>query len=263
MINIQTTSPIIGIYKITSPSGKIYIGQSTNIINRFITYEKYPCRYNSQRKLFNSIQKYGWDNHIKEILEECPESYLNELETWWKLYYNSVEDGLNCGYWDTGGGIRSEETRQRIKNKWKNKPQHEKDATNKNRSISMIKRYSKMSEDEKLVIKQRNINAWANKSDEEKKIINQKIISKRDSKRTGKINKQYWNNKTQQQREEIIKRLNQSRKGKPINQYDLENKFIKEWVNIKTASQYHNGDIQACCSGKQKTAGGYIWKYKK
>lgn len=26
--------------------------------------------------------------------------------------------------------------------------------------------------------------------------------------------------------------------------------------------KYMNGDIQACCSGKQKTAGGFIWKYK-
>ena len=58
---------------------------------------------------------------------------MNELETWWKLFYNSVEDGLNCGYWDTGGGLKSEETKRKIgeSNKgricvWKNKkrPEH-------------------------------------------------------------------------------------------------------------------------------------------
>lgn len=30
---------ICGIYKITSPSGKVYIGQSNNIIKRWITYK--------------------------------------------------------------------------------------------------------------------------------------------------------------------------------------------------------------------------------
>jgi group I intron endonuclease len=62
---------MIGIYKITSPSGKIYIGQSTNIENRFNSYRILDCK--KQIKLYNSLKKYGWDNHIKEIVEECTE----------------------------------------------------------------------------------------------------------------------------------------------------------------------------------------------
>ncbi len=31
---------MIGIYKITSPTGRIYIGQSTNMEKRFVSYKK-------------------------------------------------------------------------------------------------------------------------------------------------------------------------------------------------------------------------------
>jgi group I intron endonuclease len=89
---------MIGIYKITSPSNKTYIGQSININRRITQYKHLNCK--NQTKLYNSLQKYGWEQHKFEIIEECPEEYLNELETWWKLYYNCVEDGLNCNYWD-------------------------------------------------------------------------------------------------------------------------------------------------------------------
>jgi len=50
--------------------------------------------------------------------------------------------------------------------------------------------------------------------------------------------------------------------NKPILQYDLQMNFIKEWPSLTEAKKYTNGDIQACCSGKQKTAGKYIWKFK-
>jgi hypothetical protein len=50
--------------------------------------------------------------------------------------------------------------------------------------------------------------------------------------------------------------------SKPILQYDLEGNFIKEWPSTTEAKKHHKGDIGACCLGKQKTAGGYIWKYK-
>lgn len=55
--------------------------------------------------------------------------------------------------------------------------------------------------------------------------------------------------------------------SKPVIQYDLEGKFIKEWDSITNALKYigHEGkttNVSACCSNKQKTAFGYIWRYK-
>jgi len=44
------------IYKITNPSGKIYIGQTTNIHIRKSKYKNSNCK--NQTRLFNSIKKY-------------------------------------------------------------------------------------------------------------------------------------------------------------------------------------------------------------
>ena len=57
---------MIGIYKITSPLGYIYIGQSINIDYRFNVYKKLKCK--SQLRIYNSFVKYGVDNHIFEII---------------------------------------------------------------------------------------------------------------------------------------------------------------------------------------------------
>ena len=44
----------IGIYKITSLTGKVYIGQSTNLEKRKDDYVKLRC--NKQPKLYNSLK---------------------------------------------------------------------------------------------------------------------------------------------------------------------------------------------------------------
>lgn len=88
---------ICGIYKITSPSGRIYIGQSSNINFRWNQYKKLQA-CNKQILLFRSFKKYGVDNHIFEIIEECPNNLLNKKERFWQDYYdvlNSIK-GLNC-----------------------------------------------------------------------------------------------------------------------------------------------------------------------
>lgn len=54
-------------------------------------------------------------------------------------------------------------------------------------------------------------------------------------------------------------------KFRPIEQYDKEGNFIREWEQIRIASNSLNIDesaISKCCKQKRMTAGGYIWKYK-
>ncbi len=63
---------------------------------------------------------------------------------------------------------------------------------------------------------------------------------------------------------ESIKNIIEKRK-KPIYQLDKQDNIIKEWPSIKEASQTLNvqsSDINNCCRGKNKTAGGYKFKYK-
>lgn len=57
---------IIGIYKITSPSGKIYIGQSRDLDKRLKSYKCGSSKTKGQPKLYNSFEKYGIDNCIKQ-----------------------------------------------------------------------------------------------------------------------------------------------------------------------------------------------------
>lgn len=55
------------IYKLISPSGKVYIGQTYSIHERF-TYYKNLKKPTSQRWLSSAILKYGFDSFIKEVL---------------------------------------------------------------------------------------------------------------------------------------------------------------------------------------------------
>ena len=103
---------MIGIYKITSPTNKIYIGQSSNIENRKNFYKREYCK--AQIKLHNSIQKYGWKNHKFELIEECSLEQLNEKEIYWGKYYDVLgENGLNLKL-GNANGLVSEEVKKKI-----------------------------------------------------------------------------------------------------------------------------------------------------
>lgn len=61
-------------------------------------------------------------------------------------------------------------------------------------------------------------------------------------------------------------KFQKKRVSKPIKviQYDLEGNFIKEFSSIKEAekeTKANNTGIINCCKGRQKTAGGFIWRY--
>lgn len=87
----------IGIYKITSPTGRVYIGQSIDILRRISAYKR-MSNCNKQPKLYNSLKKHGAKNHKYEILEECTIYDCSEKERYYQLKYNSVSNGLNCEY---------------------------------------------------------------------------------------------------------------------------------------------------------------------
>jgi group I intron endonuclease len=109
---------IVGIYKITSPSNRIYIGQSVNILHRFYSYlHLMSCK--SQIKLYNSLLKYGPDNHTFEIIKECKVNELNYYERHFQEYYNVLgEFGLNLKYTNVGSKkvILSNDSIEKIRN---------------------------------------------------------------------------------------------------------------------------------------------------
>ena len=107
---------MIGIYKIVSPSNKIYIGQSWDLNRRFKEYFKKGCK--SQSKLFNSLTKYGVKNHKFEILIELREGitqeYLDRYEMYYFEYYRNKKIELLNLKEPGGRGKHSEETKLKI-----------------------------------------------------------------------------------------------------------------------------------------------------
>ena len=103
-----------GIYKITSPSNKIYIGQSIDIERRFRHYKRMVCK--DQVKIYNSFLKYGVDAHIFEVLELCDTEELNNRERHYQNLYDSVANGLNLLYVKSEhfNGGHSEESKKKI-----------------------------------------------------------------------------------------------------------------------------------------------------
>lgn len=103
-----------GIYKITSPSNKIYIGQTINFEKRLKYYNSLNCR--SQTVLYRSLLKHGIKNHTFEIIEECDIEVLNTRERYWQDYYDVLNGGLNCVLTKTDElkVVVSEETRNKI-----------------------------------------------------------------------------------------------------------------------------------------------------
>jgi group I intron endonuclease len=84
-----------GIYKITSPTGKIYVGEAKDLKTRCGFYLT-PNRIKKQRAIYNSLIKYSVNEHKIEILEFCGSEKLMERERFWQEHFNSVNDGLNC-----------------------------------------------------------------------------------------------------------------------------------------------------------------------
>lgn len=86
---------MMGIYKITNKAtGKSYIGQSNDITRRFKEHQTVGEK--SRIPVDIAIKKYGKESFLYEILEECNIEELNQKETYWINYYDTVNNGYNC-----------------------------------------------------------------------------------------------------------------------------------------------------------------------
>ena len=119
------------IYKTTNNiNGKIYIGQDKN---------NNPHYFGSGKKLKSAIKKYGKENFIKEILEECDsKEILNEREIYWIDFYNSRDAfvGYNISLGGDGGDTISKH------------PEKEKIMAKKRENISNLSDEEKMKRSE-------------------------------------------------------------------------------------------------------------------
>jgi|APGre2960657404_1045060.scaffolds.fasta_scaffold30037_3 group I intron endonuclease len=234
---------MIGIYKITSPSNKVYIGQTTNYAKRYSAYKNHKCK--RQPKLYNSLNKYGFENHKIELILECLESELNYYERYYQEYYNSVLDGLNLRYTATTdkSGFMSNETKQ------------------------------KMSDSKKGIVftdewKENLGKVWKGRKHTEETKLKMSLASKGKKKSSEHIAKLWQNQKGAKmpKRSEATKQLQSLNNGKnrAVLQYDLDMNFIAEYRSAMEATRQLgiSRNITSCCQGKLKQSGGFIWRYK-
>lgn len=220
---------IIGIYKITSPSNKVYIGQSRNYYKRWLYYINLHCK--KQIKLYNSFIKYGVENHTFIIIEKCYESQLDKREAFHKRKFikeNGWEKALFCQIKDGEGKKMSQETKDKI---------------------------SKFHKGKKYLL-------GFKFSNEQKKRIS-------DSKKGCKYSKESGLLKSKATKGKPKPKGFGENAMKSILQYDKQGNFIKEWNSITEADKFFrpnrikSGDtIGIACRENKRTAYGYKWKFK-
>lgn len=219
-----------GIYKITNPKGKVYIGQSVDMLKRQKTYSKLDCK--GQPKLYNSLVKYGFSKHVFEIVEQCTITDLNIRERYWQDFYNVLSDsGLNCTLTSTieAKQVRSQESIRKSLLGFKEFIKTPEGAAMQLRKIVRYKSYLQTPEGIEMKVQR------ANKIKSSSKVFNT------DYRAIAKKNR------------------------KPIEQYSRQGVFIQKWDSSTEASQVtgiNQGSISSCCKQKLKSAGGFIWKYR-
>lgn len=142
------------IYMHKTPSGKIYIGQTVNVEERWR-----PSAYDQCIKFHNSIKKYGWDKIEHKILFSNL-SFLdaNMIEQDLIFYYKKLKISLNItdGGQGSKGRKQSEYSKQLISQKNKGKPGWNKGIPMREESkLKLIKSITgrKLTEEHKLKIK--------------------------------------------------------------------------------------------------------------
>lgn len=222
---------VIGVYKITnSLNGKSYIGQSKDIKKRFNTHKSAINRSlddpRGQGPLYDAMRKYGVDNFVFEVLEECSESELDEREE----YYISLYDSVNNGYNRSETAITT----------------NDENVIKKIQSQEVRERRSK----EFTEMNKRN---WKDPEYRETR-----------SKHSSQVQKERLKDpEYRKQKSEHLKR-HWSKKKKKIAQYTLDGELVKVYDGLRVAERetgitsIHKHIREP---HKRKQAGGFVWKY--
>lgn len=111
------------IYKLESPSGKVYIGKTCNFKERIRMYKNLFCK--SQKLLYKSLLKYGLENHKIEFLsylygdnyDSSKEEirYISEFKTNRTKYKDGIGLNLSDGGEGVVGRIYTQEEKDKMK----------------------------------------------------------------------------------------------------------------------------------------------------
>lgn len=265
------------VYVHTSPSGKMYVGQTGKKPEyRWNNGKGYLQKKNGkyrQTAFANAIIKYGWDNIEHEIVasnltkkeaDNFEKLLIEKLKTMDSMFGYNLKEGGHQGH-------LSEETKKRISETLKGNVISE-DVRKKISDKLKGKRMGIDNVSSKKVVQydmQGNlIKIWDSISDASRALkIDKSNIAKccydyNDVWKTagGFIWKFYGEELTK----EYINLCNKRKNSKCIAQYSLSGELIYIFNNLTEAefkTGISHGNISNCCNGKRKTAGGFIWKY--
>lgn len=223
------------IYKIVNNiNGKIYVGQTTKTLleERFKEHRKPTsnCRY-----LLNAFKKYGIYNFEFIMIRNCLNYELNALEIMnISLHKSLVPNGYNLRQGGIGGGKHNEETKKKISETLKGR-------TDIKRGCCVGRHHT---EETKNKISEALKGTHC--TEETKKKMSVNMTGKHHTKESK--NKMRLSNKTQI----------------PVNQYNLDGIFVKQFASVSEASRQTNitrTSIGKCCNNIRKTAGGSVWNH--
>lgn len=250
---------------ITSPSNRIYVGSTRNIKTRWQMYFNLNCK--TQYKLYNSLKKYGPENHKFEVIMECPLEEMFKYETLIGWGFDVLEPkNLNLSLPKLGDvwTCMSDVTIHKLsllnkgeKNKFYGK-KHSEISKQKMSKSSIGRTHSletRIKISKKASLKGDKIKKQKVFEDNPKFKLSVEARIKMSNSKKGKVFSK-----------EFIDRVAKINKI-PIIQMDLDGNFIKEWESAKDAGEainISNSGITACCKNKPKykTAGGFKWEYK-
>ena len=240
------------------PNEKKYIGITCqNPINR---WRKDGSGYKEQPLMWKAIKKYGWNNiEHKILLEGLSKEEAEQKETELIKEFDTLVENKKGYNVQNGGTFKHIINREEVIKLWK---------TGEN--IKYIAEKLKCSpETISYILEQNGV------SKEEKKQRQQQASAEATQKSMGKKVNQFDLNKnyiaTYPSLQEAIKAVNannqyyKSQKRKVI-QYDLNMNELARYDSISEAAKALGkkkfSGISEVCSGKQKTAGGFIWRYE-
>lgn len=216
------------VYKHTTPSGKVYIGiTSQDPKKRWLNGRGYQ----RNEHFWNAIKKYGWDNIKHDVLAEgLSKEEACRLEKFYIEMYESCDQtkGYNLTTGGETGAVHTIESRRKLSESKKGK------------------RYNigvPFTEERKKHLRENHADVRGEKNPNYGKKWTEEQIATRQAHRTYKYG-------------------SENPCARPILQLDMEGNLVKRWGSIVEASrEFTRTSIKDCLKGKYKQHRGFQWRY--